>query len=172
MIIDVSENIIRGSIIYMLKEAFGNDYKYYDELIEQNFQRPSFHIKRLSDINTKGYTGHQYKFKNDSYRYEIKYFTDKKENQIEDINNKIDKLKQVFEYLYIVNMVDNEETGEKDVYRKANRINSIEITVSDGVLIFDILFNIRTVVFTDHNKVKSNTLVEFLKTYNNKEKEE
>ena len=69
-------------------------------------------------------------------------------------------------------MVDNEETGKKDVYRKANRINSIEITVSDGVLIFDILFNIRTVVFTDHNKVKSNTLVEFLKTYNNKEKEE
>ena len=30
MNIEITENIIRGSIVYALKEAFGNNYKYYE----------------------------------------------------------------------------------------------------------------------------------------------
>ena len=92
MSIQISENIIKGPIIYQLTQLFGDQYTYYGEEIPENFKRPSFHVSRISDVSTKGYTGNEYRFRDDQYRYEIKYFTDKKININEDINDKIDIL--------------------------------------------------------------------------------
>ena len=164
MNIEITENIIRGSIIYQLKQTFGDSYKYYDEEIEQGFEKPSFHVSRIDNISRKGYTGNQHKLVDNTYRYVIKYFTAEKNNKIKDINDKIDELKQIFSYLEIINIRDNR------VKSKFNRINSIEITQSDGVLLFQINFPIRTVEYVPINKVKTNTLVEHI--INNDKEEE
>ena len=37
MNLEITENIIRGSIVNQLKTIFGEDYKYYDEEIVQDF---------------------------------------------------------------------------------------------------------------------------------------
>lgn len=163
MNIEINENIILGSIIYALSQEFGDGYHYYDEEIEQGFEKPSFHVQRIDNNHRKGYTGHQYYLTDDNYRYEIKYFTNIKDNKIKDINDKIDKLKSIFRYLEIVNFVDDK------VYSKANRINSIEVTIVDGVLHFDLLFPIRTVMYLDMDKVKTNYLDKHII---NKEKED
>ena len=98
-----------------------------------------------------------------NYRYVIKYFTNEKYSKIKDINDKIDVLKKTFSYLDIVNFKDGK------VYSKPNRINDISITESDGTLLFQISFPIRTVQCLELDKVKTNTL----KTHIiNKEKEE
>lgn len=159
----VTENIITGSIIYQLKNAFGDTYKYYDEEIEQGFVTPSFHVSRIDTTSRKGYTGHQHKLIDNMHRYVIKYFTNEKYSKIKDINDKIDKLKEVFNYLEIVNFKDGK------AYSCLNRINDITITVSDGVLLFQISFPMRTVQYVDIDKVKSNTLQQHII---NKEKEE
>ena len=99
MNIEITENIIRGSIVYALKEAFGNNYKYYDEEIPQNFERPSFHVNRVDDNSRKGYTGHQYSITDDTYRYEIKYYnTDTKKFETVDYNqvSTMDKVNEFF----------------------------------------------------------------------------
>ena len=158
MNIEIKENIIMGSIIYSLKNKFGNDYKYYDEVIEENFDRPSFHVYRIDDISNKGYTGNQHKMVDDSYRYVIKYFPSEKLTVMKDINDKIDSLKELFEYLNIINIVPNEKTGKNDIYSKPNRINSINATTSEGVLLFEIQFNIRTIKYTEKDKVGANVL--------------
>lgn len=163
MNIEINENIILGSIIYALSQEFGDGYHYYDEEIEQGFEKPSFHVQRIDNNHRKGYTGHQYQLKDDNYRYEIKYFTNIKDNKIKDINDKIDKLKSIFRYLEIVNFVDDK------VYSKANRINNIEVTIVDGVLHFDLLFPIRTIMYLDMDKVKTNYLDKHII---NKEKED
>ncbi|MGM9543595.1 MAG: DUF6838 family protein [Romboutsia timonensis] len=163
MNIEVTENIIRGSIIYQLKQFFGDSYKYYDEEIEQGFQKPSFHVSRIDGISRKGYTGNEYKLVDNTYRYVIKYFTAEENNKIGDINNKIDELKQIFNYLELVNFKDNK------VYSKLSRINDITVTVSDGVLLFQISFPLQTVEYVKVDKVKSNTLEEHII---NNEKEE
>lgn len=163
MNIEITENIIRGSIVYALKNAFGEDYKYYDEEIPQGFQKPSFAVSRVDNTSRKGYTGHEYKLVDDTYRYVIKYFTNEKYSKIKDINDKIDVLKKTFSYLDIVNFKDGK------VYSKPNRINDISITESDGTLLFQISFPIRTVQCLELDKVKTN----ILKTHIiNKEKEE
>lgn len=163
MELEITENIIRGSIVYQLKNAFGDAYKYYDEEIEQGFEKPSFHVSRIDVISRKGYTGHQYKLIDSTYNYVIKYFTNEKNGKIKDINDKIDKLRDLFNYLEIVNFVDNK------VYSKPNRINDITVNVSDGVLLFQIGFPMRTIQYLEVDKVKSNTLEQHII---NKEKEE
>lgn len=163
MNIEITENIILGSIIYALSQEFGDSYNYYDEEIEQGFQKPAFHVQRIDNNHRKGYTGHEYQLTDDNYRFEIKYFSDIKDNKIKDINDKIDKLKQIFRYLYIVNIDGN------NVYSKANRVNSIEINIVDGVLHFDLLFPIRTMMYLDIDKVRTNYLDKHII---NKEKED
>lgn len=163
MNIEITENIILGSIIYALSNRFGNNYHYYDEEIEQGFEKPSFHVQKIDDNSKKGYTGHQYHLTDDIYRYEIKYFTDNKNNKVKDINDKIDELKQLFRYLEIVNI-----DGDK-VYSKCNRINNIEVTIVDKVLHFDIVFPMRTIQYLDIDKVKTNYLDKHII---NKEKED
>lgn len=163
MNIEITENIIRGSIVYALKNAFGDSYKYYDEEIPQGFEKPSFGVSRVDNTSRKGYTGHEYKLVDDTYRYVIKYFTDEKYSKIKDINDKIDVLKKTFKYLEIVNI------KEGKVYSKLNRINDITITESDGTLLFQISFPIRTVEYMNYDKVKTNELVTHII---NKEKEE
>ena len=152
MELEITENIIKGSIIYQLKNAFGGNYKYYDEEIEQGFERPSFHVSRIDLISRKGYTGHQYKLVDNTYNYVIKYFTDERNGKVKDINDKIDKLREVFNYLEIVNF------KEGIAYSKPNRINDITVNVSDGVLLFQISFPMRTVQYLNIDKVKTNTL--------------
>lgn len=164
MSIQISENIIKGSIIYQLTQLFGDQYTYYGEEIPENFKRPCFHVSRISDISTKGYTGNEYRFRDDQYRYEIKYFTDKKTNINEDINDKIDILKNGFDYLNIININD----GKID--SKPNRINSIEIQTSEDVLMFDLIFPIRVVLPQSVDKVQANILNEYLKETYNKNK--
>ena len=105
MNIEITENIIRGSIVYALKNAFGNSYKYYDEEIPQGFETPSFGVSRVDNIARKGYTGHEYKMTDNTYRYVIKYFTNEKYSKVKDINDKIDALKQIFKYLEIINIL-------------------------------------------------------------------
>lgn len=163
MNIEITENIIRGSIVYALKNAFGDSYKYYDEEIPQGFEKPSFGVSRVDNTSRKGYTGHEYKLVDDTYRYVIKYFTNEKYSKIKDINDKIDVLKKTFKYLEIVNI------KEDKVYSKLNRINDITITESDGTLLFQISFPIRTVEYMNYDKVKTN---EFVTHIINKEKEE
>lgn len=163
MNIEITENIIRGSIVYALKNAFGDSYKYYDEEIPQGFEKPSFGVSRVDNTSRKGYTGHEYKLVDDTYRYVIKYFTDEKYSKIKDINDKIDVLKKTFKYLEIVNI------KEGKVYSKLNRVNDITITESDGTLLFQISFPIRTVEYMNYDKVKTNKLVTHII---NKEKEE
>lgn len=163
MELEITENIIRGSIIYQLKNAFGDGYKYYDEEIEQGFQKPSFHVSRIDTISRKGYTGHQYKLVDNIHNYVIKYFTNEKNAKIKDINDKIDKLREIFDYLEIVNFKDDK------VYSCLNRINEININVSDGVLLFQIGFPMRTVQYLPIDKVKENYLKQHII---NKEKEE
>lgn len=163
MNIEITENIIRGSIVYALKNAFGDSYKYYDEEIPQGFEKPSFGVSRVDNTSRKGYTGHEYKLVDDAYRYVIKYFTDEKYSKIKDINDKIDVLKKTFKYLEIVNI------KEGKVYSKLNRVNDITITESDGTLLFQISFPIRTVEYMNYDKVKTNELVTHII---NKEKEE
>jgi hypothetical protein len=163
MEIKITENIITGSIIHQLKNAFGDTYKYYDEEIEQGFVTPSFHVSRIDTTSRKGYTGHQHKLIDNMHRYVIKYFTNEKYSKIKDINDKIDKLREVFNYLEIVNFEDGK------AYSCLNRINDITITVSDGVLLFQISFPMRTIQYMEIDKVKSNTLQQRII---NKEKEE
>lgn len=148
MELEITENIIRGSIIYQLREAFGDSYEYYDEEIEQGFKRPSFHVSRIDLISRKGYTGNEHRLVDNTYKYVIKYFTNEK-SKVKDINDKIDKLRDIFSYLNIVNIKD------KKVYSKPNRINDITVTVSDDVLLFQIGFPIRTVQYLKVDKVKS-----------------
>lgn len=148
MELEITENIIRGSIIYQLREAFGDSYEYYDEEIEQGFKRPSFHVSRIDLISRKGYTGNEHRLVDNTYKYVIKYFTNEK-SKVKDINDKIDKLRDIFSYLNIVNIKD------KEVYSKPNRINDITVTVSDDVLLFQIGFPIRTVQYLKVDKVKS-----------------
>lgn len=163
MNINITENIIRGSIIYQLNKAFGDSYKYYDEEITQGFEKPSFHVSRIDSISRKGYTGHQHKLIDNTYRYVIKYFTDKEYGKVADINDKIDELKNIFNYLEIVNIRDDK------VYSKLSRINNINITVSDDVLLFEISFPIQTIEYMVIDKVKTYTLQQHII---NKEKEE
>lgn len=163
MNIEITENIICGSIVYALKNAFGDKYKYYDEEIEQGFERPSFAVSRIDNISRKGYTGHEHKLVDDTYRYVIKYFTNEKYSKVKDINSKIDVLKKTFSYLEIVNF------DADKVYSKPNRVNEISIEVSDGTLLFQISFPIRTMQFLDLDKVKTNALETHII---NKEKEE
>lgn len=158
MNIEITENIIRGSIIYALKNKFGNDYKYYDELIEEGFIRPSFHVYRIDEISIKGYTGNEHKMKDDSYRYVIKYFPSERQLVMKDINDKLDILKELFEYLNIINIVHNEEEDKDDIYSKPNRVNSIAVTTSEGVLLFEIQFGVRTIRYTEKDKVEANVL--------------
>lgn len=157
MNIEITENIIRGSIIYALHNKFGDSYKYYDENIDQGFEKPSFHVFRFDAINKKGYTGNEYSFENTSYRFRIKYFSNENYKVVEDNNNKIDDLKQLFKYLEIVNI-----DGDK-VYSKSNRVNQIEYITEDGVLIFDLLLDIRTLQHLEISKVKANVLTEDIK---------
>lgn len=155
--IEVTDNIIIGSAIYNIKESFGTRYRYYDELIEEGFERPSFHVYRITGINRKGYTGNSYKMEDNSYRLLIKYFPEEKDNRMEDINNKIDELKKIFKYFNIINIV--EEEGEEDViYSKPNRVNEISYTTSEGVLLFEIQLDIRTVQYLEAIKVEANIL--------------
>ena len=163
MNLEITENIIRGSIVNQLKTIFGEDYKYYDEEIVQGFEKPSFHVKQVDDISRKGYTGHQYQFTDDTYRYVIKYFSNEQFAIIKDINDKIDALKKGFKYLEIVNI------DKSSVYSKSNRINEITVTISDNVLLFQIEFPIRTVEYLQLDTVKTNTLLTHII---NKEKEE
>ena len=162
MELEITENIIRGSIIYQLKEAFGKEYKYYDEEIEQGFEKPSFHVSRIDLISRKGYTGNEHRLVDNTYKYVIKYFTNSKA-KIKDINDKIDQLRDIFSYLNIVNIKDNK------VYTKPNRINDITVTISDDVLLFQIGFPIRTVQYLNIDKVKNLELEQHII---NKEKEE
>ena len=155
-IIEVNENIITGSIVYALTKAFGDTYKVYDEEIAEGFLKPSFHVYRITNINRKGYTGSSYKMENDSYRYVIKYFPSEQNTTMKDINDKINLLKQLFKYLNIINIVTVE--GVTNIYSKPNRVNEINITTSEGVLLFEIQFDIRTVVYTEKDKVETNTL--------------
>ena len=159
--IEIKENIILGSIIYQLSQKFGNNYKYYDEPIDQGFDKPSFHVTRIDGTNRKGYTSESYKMENNSYRYEIKYFPQDSNQLIKDINDKIDDLKKLFRYLNIVNIKTVE--GVKVINTKPNRVNQIEYNVSDGVLLFDIIFDLRTVEYTDIDKVLENILTEEIK---------
>lgn len=154
----ISENIIKSSIIYALKQAFGDTYKYYDEQMPEKFEKPSFHVSKIDSFSRKGYTGHQYKFKDNSYRYLIKYFTDEKLQIITDLNNKTDELEEVFEYLNIVNL--QEDTS---IISSANRVNDIFVTISDGVLLFEIQFPIRKVQSSDITRVQENILTEYVK---------
>lgn len=163
MNIEITENIIRGSIIYQLKNAFGEDYKYYDEEIQQGFEKPSFSVSRIDNISRKGYTGHEHKLVDDTYRYVITYFTNEKYSKIKDMNEKIDVLKKTFSYLELINIVDNK------VYTQYNRINEINISESDGTLLFEIVFPIRTIQYFNLDKVKTNVLETHII---NKEKEE
>lgn len=163
MELEITENIIRGSIIYQLKNAFGDTYKYYDEEIEQGFQKPSFHVSRIDLISRKGYTGNQHRLVDNTYNYVIKYFTNEEYGKVKDINDKIDKLKDIFNYLEIVNFKDGK------AYSKPNRINDINVTVSDGVLLFQIGFPMRTIQYLEVDKVKNNYLEQHII---NKEKEE
>lgn len=163
MELEVTENIIRGSIVYQLKNAFGDNYKYYDEEIEQGFERPSFHVSRIDLISRKGYTGNQHKLVDNNYNYLIKYFTNEKNGKIKDINDKIDKLREVFNYLEIVNFKDGK------AYSKPNRVNDITVNISDGVLLFQMSFPMRTMQYLEVDKVKENYLEQHII---NKEKEE
>ena len=154
----VSENIIKSSIIYALKQKFGDKYKYYDELIPENFKKPSFGISKIDSFSRKGYTGQKYKFKDNSYRYLIKYFTDEKLLINEDLNNKTDELEEVFEYLNIINLAEN-----NNIISFPNRINDINVTISDQVLLFEIQFPIRKIKISEQEKVKENILTEYVK---------
>lgn len=156
--IELSENIIKSSIIYALKQTFGSDYKYYDELMPEKFEKPSFAVSKIDGFSRKGYTGHEYKFKDNEYRYLIKYFTGEKLQIIEDLNNKTDILEEAFEYLNIVNL---QEDGS--IISQLNRVNDITTTISDGVLLFEIQFPIRKVKTSDITKVQENILTEYVK---------
>ena len=148
---EITENIIRGSIVKQLKDEYP-DITVYDERIDEGFIYPSFHVLRVDDIFVKGYTGKEYSRNKDNYRYTIKYFTDQKDHIIEDINNKIDKLKEIFRYLNIVNIV------EDGFESKTNRINGYTIEVVDDVLIFQIRFDIDTIILSPKNKVQENII--------------
>ena len=52
---------------------------------------------------------------------------------------------------------------EEKVYSKANRINSISVTVQEDVLFFEMVIPIRTVMYLDIDKVKDNYLTENIK---------
>ena len=105
-----------------------------------------------------------YKLVDNDYRYVIKYFTANKNNKLGDINDKIDELKQIFSYLELVNFKDGK------VYSKLNRINDITVTVSDGVLLFQISFPIITIQHMEVDKVKNNYLEQHI--INNEKEEE
>ena len=161
---EITEDIIVGSIIKQLKDHFGDSYKYYDTLIEEGFIRPSFYVYRVNDIHKKQYTGSEYRFKNDNYIYVIRYFppNDRSFDRTSNINGVVDDLKDVFEYLEIVNIT--EEQGKDLVITKEfNHINNIEINVVDNVLQFQIEFDLRTLKKPTVNKVQENILTEGLK---------
>lgn len=163
---EITEDIIVGSIIKQLKDHFGNTYKYYDTLIEEGFIRPSFYVYRVNDIHKKQYTGSEYRFKNDNYIYVIRYFptNDRSFDRTGEINSIIDDLKEVFEYLEIVNITPSETEGEDPtIDTQYNHINNIEINVVDNVLQFQIEFDLRTVKLPTVNKVEENILTEELK---------
>lgn len=154
----ITENIIKSSIVYQLKQTFGSKYKYYDELLPEHFKSPSFSVIKIDGFSRKGYTGKEYKFKDNEYRYLIKYFTNEKLKVIEDLNNKIDDLEKTFDYLNIVNI---KEDGT--MISQFNRINNITTTISDGVLLFEIQFPIRKIEKINIDKVKENRLKEYVK---------
>lgn len=161
---EITEDIIVGSIIKQLKDHFGNSYKYYDTLIEEGFVRPSFYVYRVNDIHRKQYTGSEYRFKNDNYIYVIRYFpsNDRSIDRTSNINEVVDDLKDVFEYLEIVNITEVE--GKDPIIEKQyNHINNIEINVVDNVLQFQIEFDLRTIKQPTVNKVQENILTEGLK---------
>ena len=83
-------------------------------------------MSRVDGTSRKGYTGNNYKLVDNDYRYVIKYFTANKNNELGDINDKIDELKQIFSYLELVNFKDGK------VYSKLNRINDITVTVDSS----------------------------------------
>ena len=163
---EITEDIIVGSIIKQLKDHFGNTYEYYDTLIEEGFIRPSFYVYRVNDIHKKQYTGSEYRFKNDNYIYVIRYLpsNDRSYDRTSNINNIIDDLKEVFEYLEIVNIIPSEVEGkDPTINTQYNHINNIEINVVDNILQFQIEFDLRTVKLPTVNKVEENILTERLK---------
>lgn len=161
---EITEDIIVGSIIKQLKDHFGNSYKYYDTLIEEGFIRPSFYVYRVNDIHKKQYSGSEYRFKNDNYIYVIRYFppNDRSFDRTSNINGVVDDLKDVFEYLEIVNITGVEGEDPK-IDKQFNHINNIEINVVDNVLQFQIEFDLRTIKQPTVNKVQENILTEGLK---------
>jgi len=163
---EITEKIIVGSIIKQLKDKFGANYKYYDTLIEQGFVRPSFYVYRVNDIYKKQYRGSEYRFNNDNYIYVIRYFptNDRSSDRTGEINDMVDDLKEVFEYLEIVNITPSEIEGKDPTIEKQyNHINNIEINVVDNVLQFQMEFDLRTVKLPTVNKVEENILTEGLK---------
>lgn len=161
---EITEDIIVGSIIKQLKDHFGNSYKYYDTLIEEGFIRPSFYVYRVNDIYKKQYSGSEYRFKNDNYIYVIRYFppNDRSFDRTSNINGVVDDLKDVFEYLEIVNITEV-EGKDPTIDKQFNHINNIEINVVDNVLQFQIEFDLRTIKQPTVNKVQENILTEGLK---------
>lgn len=150
--IEINENIILGSITYNLSKAFGEEYTYYNEEIKQDFKKPSFHISKLNLFSRKGYTGDSYKAVDNEYVYIIKYFSNNTNNLVKDINEKIDKIKETFEYLNIINF-----EGEEEII-SPTRINKMEFNTTDGVLITTLYFSLNGMKYLDKEKLESITI--------------
>lgn len=162
----ITENIIAKSIIYQLKKYFGDSYEYHTEELPQKFKRPCFAILKATDSSRKGYTGHNYSMTSNTYRYIIQYFTDNELLPNKDLNDITDGIKEVFRYLDIIQLNEDgslikNEDGSLSTF--TNRVNSIDVDKSDGVLIVGIQFSLRTVIVEDIDKVLYNYLDEYIK---------
>lgn len=156
-IVEVTNTIILKSIIKMLSDTFGDNYKYYDEVILQNFKRPCFHVQRIILISEVKTDNDYCRIYDNTYRYAITYFTKEETNKIEDINDITDKLIRLFGYVDIVNFNGDDTTVS---YKKVLDRN---INVVDGTLVFDFKFRMLLTEEKSPQLMKKHILIKEIK---------
>ena len=127
MRVEITLDILVGSIVNQLRETFGEeDYKYYDKVITEGFEKPSFSVTMINNISTRQYAGNELTLMSDSYRFGIYYF-------------------------YSDNFLDNDEIRKEQI--KVS--NLVFQEVDTGVLLCQIELPVKTVILHEVTKVNS-----------------
>lgn len=151
MRVEITLDILVGSIVNQLKDTFGEDYKYYDKVITQGFEKPSFSVTMINNISTRQYAGNELTLMSDSYRFGIYYFYSDKYPNKKEVWDVMDKLKLNFQFLTIVNFLDNDEIRKEQI--KVS--NLVFQEVDTGVLLCQIELPVKTVILNEVTKVNS-----------------
>lgn len=152
---NITENIIRDSVVRNLSKTFGTTYKYYKEDVPEGFFKPSFVVQRILSTRNDGMKMKK-KMYEQTYDYVISYFAtnDRGNTFIQECNDVLDQLYQVFEYLEV-----------KDNENVVSKVRTGETTgeIIEGILRFNVSVYVRLYTDKERDKIQSMKLIEKIK---------